>query len=232
MSTLLAIGAHIGDMELTAGPLLSEAVLAGHRGVILALTPGERGHPRMTPAAYKAQKIAEAESFAKTVGTEFRVFDDQSDGFLGIGDDVALRVGEVIRELRPDVVLAHWKGSFHSDHVNAAILAERGQFLAGIPLDDVDTPVYGVPRLLHPENWEDMDGFEPNVYAEISDEAFSAWSTAMSGHAFARGETYGFRYNDYYTALMTSRGCLAGMPRACAFMEPGRPADRELLASL
>jgi len=52
MTTYLAIGAHIGDMDLTAGPLLATATLAGHRAVLLALTPGERGHPTMPPAEY------------------------------------------------------------------------------------------------------------------------------------------------------------------------------------
>jgi hypothetical protein len=57
--TVLAIGAHIGDMDLTAGPLLATHALAGHRTAILALTPGERGHPRMSPEEYREQKIAE-----------------------------------------------------------------------------------------------------------------------------------------------------------------------------
>lgn len=32
----------------------------------------------------------------------------------------------------------------------------------------------------------------------------------------ARGETYGFRYIDYYTAQLTMRGCLARTDRAVA----------------
>ena len=67
--TVLAVGAHIGDMDLTAGPLLAEHVLAGGRGVLLALTPGGRGHPRLSPEEYKAQKLAEGEEFARDLGT-------------------------------------------------------------------------------------------------------------------------------------------------------------------
>jgi N-acetylglucosamine malate deacetylase 1 len=226
MKTYLAIGAHIGDMELTAGPLLATAVLAGGRAAILALTPGERGHPRLSPEEYKVQKIAEGEEFAAKIGASFQVLDDQSDGFLGTGDDVAFRVARVIRELCPDVIVTHWRKSIHTDHENASFLAERGRFLAGLPVGAERDPALGAPRhgvseFLYAENWEDTAGFEPSLYAPVTDEAFAVWRDAISGHAFARGETYGFRYIDYYTALMTVRGCLANSARACAFMREG-----------
>lgn len=60
--TVLAIGAHIGDMDLTAGPTLAKLVLDGADATIVALTPGERGHPRLSPSEYKKQKIAEGEA--------------------------------------------------------------------------------------------------------------------------------------------------------------------------
>lgn len=226
MSTLLAIGAHIGDMDLTAGPLLAEAALHGHRTAILALTPGERGHPRLAPEVYKAQKIDEGGALAAAIGAEFRVFDDLSDGFLGAGDGVATRVAEVIREVEPDVVIAHWNRSIHSDHVNASILAERGRFLAGLPIEGMRR--HGVSRLVYAENWEDAEDFRVGGYVPISDEAFDRWRAAIGGQAFARGETYGFRYIDYYVALMTMRGCLARVPRAVGLALPAGAGRLEL----
>ena len=43
--TVLAIGAHIGDAELTAGALLATAAVNGGKAVTLALTAGEKGAP-------------------------------------------------------------------------------------------------------------------------------------------------------------------------------------------
>ncbi len=219
--TVLAVGGHIGDAELTAGPLLAALALAGHDVSLLALTPGERGHPTLSPEEYKAQKIHEGEYFATAIGAGFQVFGDQSDGFLGTGDDVAVRVAEVFRAVRPDIVVTHWHRSIHTDHENAATLVTRGRFLAGLPYDvPSGAPRWSVPVVLHAENWEDMAGFEPLIYAPISDEAFDRWREGIGEHAFARGETYGFRYIDYYTALMTARGCLA----------PGRGGSRRAVA--
>ena len=41
--TVLAIGAHIGDAELTAGALLASCAVRGGKAVTLALTAGEKG---------------------------------------------------------------------------------------------------------------------------------------------------------------------------------------------
>lgn len=226
--TVLAVGAHIGDMDLTAGPALAEMALRGHRVVLVALTPGERGHPRLSIADYKRQKIDEGEKFAAGIGAELQIFDG-SDGFLEFDESVARRVADLIRELKPTTVIGHWAKSIHSDHTNSSLITERARYLAGLPMDH-DLPRHGVRRLLFAENWEDAADFEPNLYLEVSDEAFSRWHEAISGESFARGETYGFRYIDYYTALLTMRGCLARTNRACAFRTatPERTVLQEL----
>jgi LmbE family N-acetylglucosaminyl deacetylase len=240
--TVLAVGAHIGDMDLTAGPTLAKLILEGADATIVALTPGERGHPRLSPAEYKKQKLAEGSAFATAIGADFMVF-DQSDGFLRDTDEVALELATVIREKQPDTLITHWKHSIHSDHENAARLSERARFLAGLPIDPSEEPTgpnadlvrklaalprHGVRSFLHAENWEDMEGFQPTQYVPIPDEAFYRWISAIRHQAFARGETYGFRYIDYYTALMTTRGCLAGYPRACAFHSTPTPEVTKL----
>lgn len=217
--TVLAVGGHIGDMELTAGPLLAEAVLRGGRGIIVAATYGERGHPRLTPSEYRVQKVAEAQQFADLIGAESRVL-DYSDGFLPNDDEAAEQIAGIIRDAKPDIVVAHWKRSIHRDHARAAELAERAVFLAAVPFDDGRVR-HSVTHFLHADNWEDAEGFDPDCFVEISTEAYDRWREAIGRHAFARGETYGFRYIDYYSARMLSNGCLAGVQRASAFARGG-----------
>jgi len=222
VGAILAVGAHIGDMDLTAGPVLADAALAGHRVVMLALTPGERGHPRLAPERYREQKLAEGHAFAAAIGAELRVL-AYSDGFLDVTARVCSEVAAVIREVRPEVLITHWGTSIHADHVAASAIAVRARLWASLPLapgePGGDLPRHGVRRLLYTENWEDAEGFVPDVYVPVSDKAFELWRAAIEGQAFARGETYGFRYIDYYTAQLTMRGCLARTERAVAFAE-------------
>lgn len=220
--TIMAVGAHVGDMDLAAGALLAQAVVDGGRAILVALTPGERGHPRLDVAAYRTQKLAEAEAFAAAIGAELHVFADLSDGFLTSDDEIAGRVATLIRASTPDIVIAHWRHSIHSDHENASILSDRARFLAGLPGWSPESgPRHGVGQLLYAENWEDERGFRADTYAPISDQAFDLWQAAIAGQAFARGETYGFRYIDYYTAVLTMRGCLARTSRAVALSTGG-----------
>jgi LmbE family N-acetylglucosaminyl deacetylase len=220
--TILAVGGHIGDMDLTAGPALAQAVLDGHRVVLVACTPGERGHPRLSPSDYRVQKVSEGRQFAAAIGAELVVL-DHSDGFLPADDTAALPLAALIRERTPHTVITHWTRSIHRDHEHAAILTERARFLAAVPQDDPDLPRHAAAEVLHADNWEDAEGFTPDRYVPVSDQAFTLWRDAIGHQVFARGETYGFRYIDYYTAMLTARGCLAGTERACAFRRGGDP---------
>ena len=86
--TVLAIGAHIGDAELTAGALLASCAVHGGKAVTLALTAGEKGAPAGADIAeYRRGKIAEAEAFAKELGGEAYVL-DYEDGLLPDNDEV------------------------------------------------------------------------------------------------------------------------------------------------
>ncbi len=235
--TVLAIGAHIGDMDLTAGPTLAKLILDGANVTIVALTPGERGHPRLAPAEYKKQKNAEGEAFATAIGADFIVL-GHSDGFLPDTDEAAAELATIIRDHQPDTLITHWRHSRHRDHEQAARLTTRARYLADLPLDPSDPPhlqsLADLPRhtvrtLLHTENWQDMDGYHPTLYVPIPDEAFYRWISAIRHQPFSRGE-HGFRHIDYYTALLTTRGCLAGYPRAAAFHATPAPELTKLPA--
>lgn len=71
--TILAIGAHAGDVELTMGPLLTAERPRGTRVVILDLTLGERGHPTLSVERYGTQKRREATEFAAAIGAQLEV---------------------------------------------------------------------------------------------------------------------------------------------------------------
>ncbi len=219
---ILAIGAHIGDAELMAGPLLTEEVSLGNKATLLALTPGELGNPKVSAAKYRTQKISENRIFCETIGVQSLIFEDYRDGFLVANDEAATRVARIIRELCPQEILTHWSGSFHPDHRNAHLLVKRAVFLANLPLENEEHPPFRT-SITFSENWEDMTGFEVTQARAISDSSFALWRKAIESHEFAHGQTSGFRYIDYYTALMTMRGCLADSTRAVGMMKDPLP---------
>lgn len=214
--TILAIGAHAGDMELTCGAVLIKHARQGDRIVLLHLTLGEGGNPELTPQAYGRQKRAEARSAAKVIGAEVR-FGPYDDG--QIPDTKAARryVADVIRQVQPTHVITHWRHSIHKDHAATHAIVKDAVLLASLEGVKTDHPRYrGVRGIYYAENWEDDERFEPYVYVDVSN-AMTRWRKAVTQYEFVRGDISSFPYLDYYDALATVRGAEARTEQAVAF---------------
>lgn len=228
--TILAVGAHAGDMELTTGAVLAAARARGDRVVLLHLTLGEGGNPALSPAVYGEQKRREALAVGAALGAEVR-FGAYRDGELPNDEATRRYVADVIRDVRPTHVFAHWKDGMHKDHVAASAVVRDAVLLASLPGVVTDHPAWrGVRAVWYADNWEDAPGFSPFVYVAVGD-AFDVWRAAVAQYEFVGGKISSFPYLDYYSALATVRGAVAGKGRAVAFaIEPF--GQRRVLDSL
>ncbi|HEX7055786.1 MAG TPA: PIG-L family deacetylase [Bacilli bacterium] len=224
---ILAIGGHAGDMDLTAGAVMAKYVLAGHKATFLHLTPGEKGHPTLSAAEYAKQKIAEAEQFAQIIGADVR-FLEYKDAELPVNDEVKYQVADIIREVKPTIIITHWKGSMHKDHANTHYIVKDAFFYAALKTIERALPAHRAEKLYFADNWEDPFDYKPDVFVEIPDEAYERWVKAMNVYAYARGETSNFPFIEYYKALTIVRGAPAGFKRAQAFKLPERWTGRNV----
>lgn len=214
--TIMAIGGHIGDMELTTGGVLATMALEGHSIITVALTPGEKGNPpHLSVADYRKQKIEEAHAFADMLGGRAVVM-DTPDGELADDEDNRYRLCDLIREHKPSVLLTHWKNSMHKDHETTHRIVRDAQFYAALPAFERTLPAHYAAGPWFAENWEDPIGFRPYRYVEVSEEGFALWEKAISLHWFTVHST-SFAYKEYYTHLMRVRGIEARKSRAQAF---------------
>ncbi len=213
--SILVVGAHAFDAEVIAGPLAAAAAKRGVAVTFLHLTMGEQGHPCLIPEHYCAQKEVEAGQAAERLGVAVRNL-GLHDAFLPNDDATALLVCDAVRELRPEIVITHWKGSWHKDHHAAAMVTLNGIFYAALPTVKRNHPAHTPQLLLFGENWEDDEGFKPEVLVDVS-EGFDIWSEAVKEYELARGLS-SFPYVDYYSALYRLRGCLRGTRYAQGFI--------------
>lgn len=215
--TILAVGAHAGDAELTSGLLLARQRRAGDRVVILHMTLGEGGNPKLTPAAYGEQKRREAMVVGAALGAEVIVA-PYRDGELPDDDAARRYVADVIRQVRPTHVLTHWSQSIHKDHAATHRVVVDAVLLASLPGVVTANPAWrGVRAVWYAENWEDADGFRPFVFVGVAPEDSARWRQAVTKYEFVGGSISSFRYLDYYSALMTVRGAESRRGRAVAF---------------
>ncbi|MFD0692559.1 PIG-L deacetylase family protein [Paenibacillus sp. GCM10027628] len=217
--TILAIGGHVGDMELTAGGVLASHSMKGDRIVTLALTAGERGVPAGRDMLdYRAQKVNEAKGFAEMLGGEAIVF-DIPDGELQDDQEMRLKVCDVIRQVRPNVIITHFKNSMHKDHMTTHRIVNDARFFAGLHSFERELPSHFASRLYYAENWEDAVDYRPYVYVDFSEEAYDLWVKAVSLHWFVTGSK-SFPYLEYYKHLVRVRGIEARKQYAQTFMIP------------
>jgi LmbE family N-acetylglucosaminyl deacetylase len=214
--TILAIGAHAGDMELTAGAVLIKQHRLGDRVVILHMTLGEGGNPRLAPAVYAAQKRREALAADSVIGAEV-IFAPYRDGEIP-NDEAARRyVADVIRTVKPTYVITHWSHSIHKDHANTSLIVHDAILLASLEGVVTQHPAHrGIRGVYYAENWEDADSFAPYVFIGVADE-IPQWRDAVTKYEFVGGRISSFKYLDYYEALSTVRGAVSGKGRAVAF---------------
>jgi len=219
-TTILAVGAHAGDVELTSGAVLVKQHKLGDRIVILHMTLGEGGNPKMTSEAYGAQKKREALAAAEAIGAE-PMFAPYRDGEIPDDNEARRYVADVIRQVQPNIVITHWRESLHRDHAATNRIVRDAVLLAS--LDGVKTahPVWrGVRGVWYAENWEDSTEFSPYIYIDVAD-VINPWREAVSKYEFVRGGISSFPYLDYYVSLATVRGAQARKKQAEAFdIEP------------
>jgi LmbE family N-acetylglucosaminyl deacetylase len=135
----LAVGAHPDDVEFGCGATLAKWAAAGCVVHHLVCTDGSKGSwdPAADVTALVATRQDEQRSAAKALGATGTVtFLGEVDGELEVALALRGAVAEVIRRVRPEVVLGHdpWKRyRLHPDHRAAGFLTCDGIVAARDP---------------------------------------------------------------------------------------------------
>ena len=124
---ILVIGAHPDDAELGCGATIAKEVASGKKVGILDLTRGELG--TRGSAELRDQEAAAA---AKILGVAVRKNLALADGFFENNKESQLKIIEVLRKYRPEMVLCNAISDRHIDHGKGSKLASDACFLSGL----------------------------------------------------------------------------------------------------
>ena len=213
---IMVVGAHAADAEIMGGAAVLRHVDMGWRAVLVHATPGEKGHRTLSAEEYARVKEQEARRAAELLGASC-VMLPYGDGELPVGEEVQWRIADLIREHRPSVLLTHWQGSIHRDHRNTSINVGEALFFAGLPAFKRTHAAHRVSKVYYAENWEDPDGFKPEVYLDVTG-VFDRYVAAIRAYGLFRGEVSRFPYEQWYRGCSEMRGAEAGYGRAVALM--------------
>jgi N-acetylglucosamine malate deacetylase 1 len=180
---VLAIGPHPDDVELGCGATVACMACAGRRVGILHLTAGEAG-----TRGSVAGRRAEAERAAALLGAVAVEFLDCGDGALRTGLEEEESLIELLRRLRPELVLGPPPSDRHPDHGRAHRLVTDACFYAGLArrgAGEPHRPAAHFCYMLH-------DPFEPRFVVDVGAgwtaklAALDAYGSQVSGGEAAR----------------------------------------------
>jgi bacillithiol biosynthesis deacetylase BshB1 len=136
---ILAFGAHPDDVEISCSGTLLKHIAMGNTVGIIDLTQGELGTRGSAPL-----RLQEAEAARQLLGVSIRENLAMLDGFFEVNQENKLKVVEMIRKYRPQLVLANSIHDRHPDHGRASQLVSEACFLAGLP--KVETALNGIAQ--------------------------------------------------------------------------------------
>jgi bacillithiol biosynthesis deacetylase BshB1 len=125
---VLAVGPHPDDVELCCGGTIAGLAAAGHQVEIVDLTAGELA----SNGTVEARGI-EAAKARQILGVRERHNLGLPDGGLSAHDDAQVAaLVELLRRLKPELILAPPERARHPDHEAAGTLVRRAVFLANL----------------------------------------------------------------------------------------------------
>ena len=227
---VLAIAAHRDDVEQTCGGTLLVQAGLGYRTGILDLTQGEGG-----TRGSAAERACEALAAAEILRVSHREALDLPDGNITNNYENRLKLAEVIRRLRPRVViLPYWQGR-HPDHYTSATLGYESCFLAG--LSKLQLPGHSLPhrpyKILYASLYADV---RPTFVVDITSHlqtrfaALMAYKSQYSEQAEGQGLFVPLEeIEERMLATARHYGLLAGVRYAEPFVQKEVSLQQDLL---
>lgn len=130
---VLAVGCHPDDLEIACGGTLRKYVEQGAEVYMCHVANGDQGHVVIEPGPLAEMRTKEAENAGKIIGAR-EVFN------LNVSDmqvnshnlDVMDAMADVVRFVRPDVIITHNDDDYMLDHKETSIIATNGSFCSGL----------------------------------------------------------------------------------------------------
>lgn len=163
---ILAFGAHPDDVELGCGGTISKLIKEGKRVAVVDLTEGELGTRGTAETRFEESAVA-----SEILGISERKNLGMKDGFILNIEENQMRIVEMVRKYRPEIVFANAVDDRHPDHAKASKLVSDACFLAG--LKKIETELDGQAQhewrpkhVFHYIQWKNI---VPDFVFDISD---------------------------------------------------------------
>ena len=132
MARIVCVHAHPDDAEILAGGTLALLSELGHSVTIVSMTPGDCGSAEHSAAEISTIRRQEASNSAVLIGAEYQCAEFRDMAIFNT-DEARRRVTELLRQVRPDLVMTASPVDYHCDHEATSVLVRDACFAASAP---------------------------------------------------------------------------------------------------
>jgi len=130
---VLAIGCHPDDLEIACGGTLRKYVEQGAEVTMCHVANGNQGHVIIEPEELREIRTLEAERAGAILGAQEVINLDVPDMEVNSHDfRIMDLMADVVRKVRPDVIITHNDDDYMLDHKETSIIATNGSFCSGL----------------------------------------------------------------------------------------------------
>ena len=166
---ILAIGAHPDDLEVSCGGTLIRYAREGHKVSMCNISGGNLGHKVIMPDELSKIRRKESEAAARVIGADHYTIDHDDCYINCCNKDIRDQLIEVVRKVKPDVVITHNPDDYMRDHMETSSLSYDASFVSTLPhLFTESEYTTGFPPVFFMDTLAGV-GFIPTEYVDISD---------------------------------------------------------------
>ncbi len=208
---ILALAAHPDDVELSCGGTIAKYCTMGKSVGIVDFTQGQmgtKGSPEL--------RLEEAANAAKVLGLAARENLGLQDVMFENSVENQLKIVQVIRKYKPEILLINAPKDRHPDHVRASEISKAAVFLSG--LDKVETLDNGNvqqawrPRVVY--HYIQSTTLTPDFVLDVSDHLElrdkAIWSYASQLHNPNDRKSETFISSPQFLQMLDARGKVLG----------------------
>ena len=205
---IMAIGAHLDDIELACGGTLARAVEQGHHVRMVVLSESDYTNHRGDVLRTKEQALSEGRDAARELGIEELVVLGNPTKDIPYHSSVIGQIEEQIEAFQPDLIFTHWAFDTHQAHQGVAlssISAARAQssILMYEPISPSGRSYVGFRPQMYVDITGTLDKKIASLKAHVSQyvKYGEGWLEAVSARARHRGYEGGCGYAETFEVL-------------------------------
>jgi len=188
---VLAVGAHPDDIEVHCAGTLALYAKRGDKVTMAVATNGEVGHPSLPNKEVAKMRYEEQKQSAAAIGAEL-IWMGFKDEFLFGGEKTRLTFINMVRKVKPDLIITHWDQDYHPDHNTTSKIIQDIKVMTTVPNIKTEyPPCEEIPAVIFMDTASGVS-FLPEVYVDITS------TFDVKQKMFAKHESQGLWLKDQY----------------------------------